>query len=60
LQKECNNAEANDLRQKQLPIPAERIGCFAQDVGYASAAGGNNQVHKLGFGRNIDCLPGEN
>jgi len=59
LQKECNNAEANDLRQKQLPIPAERIGCFAQDVGYASAAGGNYQIHKLSFGRNIDCLPGE-
>src|SRR5438270_14084923 len=29
LQKECNNAEANDLRQKQLPIPAERFSCFA-------------------------------
>src|SRR6266700_1279837 len=57
LQKECNNAEANDLRQKQLPVPAECFRCFAQDVGYASAAGGNYQVHKLGFGRNIDCLP---
>src|SRR6266513_3562969 len=59
LQKKCNNAEANDLRQKQLPIPAECFSCFAQDVGYASAAGGNYQVHKLSFGRNIDCLPGE-
>src|SRR5207247_3865197 len=57
LQKECNNAEANDLRQKQLPIPAERFGCFAQDVGYASVAGGNYQIHRLRFGRNIDCLP---
>src|SRR5213592_2349657 len=60
LQKECNNAEANDLRQKQLPIPSERFSCFAQDVGYASAARGNYQVHKLNFGRNIDCLPSEN
>src|SRR6266508_1212565 len=57
LQKERNNAEANDLRQKQLPIPAEGFSCFAQDVGHASATGGNYQVHKLGFGRNIDCLP---
>src|SRR5439155_833852 len=60
LQKERNNAEANNLRQKQLPVPAECFSCFAQDVGHASAAGGNYQVHKLGFGRNIDCLPGEN
>jgi hypothetical protein len=60
LQKVCNNAEANDLRQKQLPIPAKRVGCFAKDVGYTSAAGGNYQVHKLSFGRNIDCLPDEN
>src|SRR5213595_1858257 len=43
LQKECNNAEANHLRQKQLPIPAERFSCFTQDVGYASAGGGNYQ-----------------
>src|SRR4029077_12149868 len=57
LQKKCNNTEANDLRQKQLPIPAERVSCFAEDVGHASATGGNYQVHKLGFGRNIDCLP---
>src|SRR6516162_7162016 len=41
LQKECNNAEANHLRQKQLPIPAKRFSCFAKDVGYASTAGGN-------------------
>src|SRR4029077_15215307 len=47
LQKERNNAEANDLRQKQLPIPTERIGCFTQDIAYASATGGNYQVHKL-------------
>src|SRR5215467_10906357 len=55
LQKECNDAEANDLRQKQLPIPAKGFSCFTQDVGDASAAGGNNEVHKLSFGRNIDC-----
>src|SRR6266550_9322443 len=55
LQKICNNAEANDLRQKQLPIPAEGFCCFTQDVGDASAAGGNNQVHKLSLGCNIDC-----
>src|SRR5205823_7072051 len=60
LQKECNDAEANDLRQKQLPIPAEGFSCFTQDVGYASAAGGNNQVHKLSLGCNVDCLPTEN
>src|SRR6476661_6744404 len=59
LQKECNNAEANDLRQKQLPVPAECFGCFAQNLGDASAAGGNNQVHKLRFGRNVNCLPSE-
>src|SRR5438093_12919652 len=59
LQKVCNDAEANDLRQKQLPIPAERFSCFAQDVGYASAAGGNYQVHKLKFARNINCFPSE-
>src|SRR5215217_7533543 len=47
LQKECNNAEANHLRQKQLPIPAERFSCFTQDVSYASGSGGNYQVHKL-------------
>src|SRR4030095_4188749 len=52
LQKVCNDAEANDLRQKQLPIPAEGFSCFAQDVGDASAAGGDNQVHKLSLGRN--------
>src|SRR4029077_19244248 len=57
LQKERNNAEANNLRQKQLPVPAECFSCFAQDVGHASAAGGNYQAHKLGFGRNIECLP---
>src|SRR4030095_8450866 len=57
LQKVCNNAEANDLRQKQFPIPAKRIGCFAQDVGYASAGGGNDQIHKLSFGRNMECFP---
>src|SRR5207237_9141441 len=59
LQKECNNAEANDLRQKQLPIPAERFSCFAQNVGYASAAGGNYHIHTLAFGRNIDCITSE-
>src|SRR5258705_2163 len=53
LQKERNNAEANHLREKQLPIPAERFSCFTQDVAYASAADGNYQVHKLSFGRNI-------
>src|SRR5215470_390457 len=47
LQKERDNAEANDLRQKQFPIPAERFSCLAQDVTYASAASGNYQVHKL-------------
>src|SRR5215470_601430 len=47
LQKECNNAEANDLRQKQLPIPAEVVSRFAQDVGYASAAGGKYRYHKI-------------
>src|SRR6187200_369344 len=41
LQKECNNAEADHLRQKQLPIPAESFSCFAQNVGDASVAGGN-------------------
>src|SRR5438874_6221849 len=60
LQKERNDAETNHLRDKQLPIPAERFSCFTQDVGYGSDAGGNYQVHKLSFGRNIDCLPGEN
>src|SRR5207247_1837506 len=59
LQKECNNAELNDLRQKQLPIPAEGFSCFTQDVGYASATRCNNQVHKLSLGCNIDCLPSE-
>src|SRR6266436_2133347 len=59
LQKERNNAEANNLRQKQLPIPAEGFSCFTQDVGYASATRGNNQVHKLSLGCNIDCLPSE-
>src|SRR5437764_14297585 len=53
LQKECNNAEANHLRQKQLPIPAEGFSCFAQNVGDASGTGGNNQVHKLSLGRSI-------
>jgi len=46
--------------RNNFPIPAERFSCFAQNVGYASAAGGNYQIHKLGFGRNIDCFPGEN
>src|SRR5947199_4868597 len=55
LQKECNNAEADDLRQKQLPIPAEGFSCFTQDVGDASAVSGNNQVHKPSLGCNIDC-----
>jgi hypothetical protein len=53
LQKIRNDAEANDLRQKQLPIPTEGFSCFAQNVGNASAAGGDNQVHKLSLGRNI-------
>src|SRR6476646_4442597 len=53
LQKECNDAEADHLRQKQLPIPAEGFSCFAQNVGDASVAGGNNHVHKLSLGRNI-------
>src|SRR5213592_383301 len=60
LQKECNNAEADHLRQKQLPVPAEGFSCFAENVGDASAAGGNNHVHKLNLGCNIDCLPAEN
>src|SRR6266480_3020812 len=47
LQKECNDAEANHLRQKQLPVPAEGFSCFAENVGDASADGGNNNVHKL-------------
>src|SRR6476620_1593064 len=59
LQKECNDAEANHLRQKQLPIPAKRFGCIAQDISDASATRGNNQVHKLSLGCNIDCLPSE-
>src|SRR5438874_1354946 len=57
LQKECNNAEANHLRQKQFPIPAEGFSCFAQDISDASAAGGNNQVHKLNLGCNIRLPP---
>src|SRR5678816_4333439 len=44
LQKECNNAEANNLRQKQLPVPAEGFGCIAQDISDASATRGNNQI----------------
>src|SRR6476659_3237934 len=56
LQKECNDAEANHLRQKQLPIPAEGFSCFAQNVGDASADGGNNHDQKLSRGRNIRLL----
>jgi hypothetical protein len=59
LQKVRNDAEANNLRQKQFPIPAKRIGRFAQDVGHASAGGGNDQIHKVSFGRNMECLPGK-
>ena len=50
-------AEADDLRQKQLPIPAEGVGCFAQDIGNASGGGGNYHIHNLNFGRKTDCLP---
>src|SRR5947207_15923024 len=53
LQKVCNNAEADDLRQKQFPIPAKRFGCIAQDISDASPTRGNNQVHKLSLGRSI-------
>src|SRR5436190_56314 len=53
LQKECNNAEADHLRQKQLPIPAESFSRLAQNISDASAARGNNRVHKLSRGRNI-------
>src|SRR5436190_15595534 len=53
LQKECNNAEADHLRQKQLPIPPESFSRLAQNISDASAAGGNNHVHKLSPGRNI-------
>src|SRR5262249_11207687 len=59
LQKVCNDAEANDLRQKQFPVPAKGFGRFAQYVGDASAGGSDNQVHKLSLGRNMDCLPAE-
>src|SRR5947207_7943928 len=41
LQKKCDDAETNDLRQKQLPIPAERLGCIAQDIRDASATRGD-------------------
>src|SRR4029450_8672747 len=60
LQKLCDDAETDDLRQKQLPIPAESFGCIAQDISDASATRGNNQIHKLSLGCNIDCLPAEN
>src|ERR1041385_1441729 len=53
VQKIRNDAEAYNLRHKQLPIPAESLSRFAQNVGDASAARGDNQVHKLGPGRNI-------
>src|SRR5580765_7966396 len=59
LQKVCDDAEADDLRQKQFPIPAKRFGCIAQDISNASATRGNNQVHKLSLGCNIDCVPSE-
>src|SRR3982750_3130321 len=57
LQKECNNAEADHLRQKQLPIPAESFSRLAQNISDASARSGNNHVHKLSPGRNIHRLP---
>src|SRR5207244_11934553 len=59
LQKVCDDAEADDLRQKQFPIPAKRFGCIAQDISDASATRGNNHVHKLSLGCNIDCLHSE-
>src|SRR4030095_10726188 len=47
LQKERNNAEANDLRQKQLPVPAEHMSCFTHNVADASAGGGKYRYHKI-------------
>src|ERR1700746_832240 len=47
-QKERNTAESKDLHKKKLPIPAEVVSRFAQDVGYASAAGGKYRYyHKI-------------
>src|SRR5215469_6061756 len=46
LQKVCNNAEANDLRQKQLPVPAEHLSCFARNVADAAAGGGKYRYHR--------------
>src|SRR4029077_1245049 len=47
LQKERNNAEANDLRKKQLPVPAEHFSCFTHNVADASVGGGKYRYHKV-------------
>src|SRR4030095_167501 len=47
LQKERNNAEPNDLRQKQLPVPAEHFSCLTHNVADASAGGGKYRYHKI-------------
>src|SRR6266516_4922537 len=53
LQKICDDAETDHLRQKQLPIPAERFGCIAQDIGYASATRGDYHIHNAICGRRV-------
>src|SRR5262249_48408798 len=58
-QKERDDAEADHLRKKELPIPAEGLSRFAYNVGRASA-GGNYHIHNLNLGRNTDCLPRHN
>src|SRR5262249_17190722 len=46
-QKVCKNAEANDLRQKQLPVPAEHLSCFTHNVADAAAGGGKYRYHRI-------------
>src|SRR5262249_21985256 len=60
LQKERNNAEANDLRQNQLPVPAEHISCFTHNVADASAGGSKYRYHKIKLVHAQANLPARN
>src|ERR1700730_1346577 len=59
-QQKCDNAEANDLRQEELPIPAECLGGSAQHVSHAAAGSRDYQSHRLNFERKLSCLRPKN
>src|SRR5205807_9990330 len=42
-----DDAKANNLGQKKLPLPAERIGGIAQRLGKTSRSSSDHRIHKI-------------